>query len=80
MLAGMTDPTDRPSASVTMYPDGPLIVRGNFVVRDVDGRTVVDGGPVALCRCGRSALKPFCDGSHKVTKRRTDARRDGATS
>ena len=69
MLAVMTDGSQRPRASVTMYPDGPLIVRGDVVVRDVDGTTVVDGGPVALCRCGRSAVKPLCDGSHKVTRR-----------
>lgn len=69
----MTEATDRPSTSVTMYPDGPLIVRGDFVVRDVDGQTVADGGPVALCRCGRSAVKPFCDGSHKVATRRAGA-------
>lgn len=70
MLAVMTDGTGRPRASVTMYPDGPLIVRGDVVVRDLEGNTVVDGGPVALCRCGRSAVKPLCDGSHKVATRR----------
>jgi CDGSH-type Zn-finger protein len=53
------------AASVTVYPDGPLIVRGNFEIRDVDGTPVETGHAVALCRCGRSALKPLCDGSHK---------------
>ena len=55
----------RPAATVTVYPDGPLVVRGDFEVRDVDGTVVTTSRIVALCRCGRSALKPLCDGSHK---------------
>jgi CDGSH-type Zn-finger protein len=60
-----TDARDLPGATVTMYPDGPLIVRGDFEIRDVDGTPVDAGRTVALCRCGRSAVKPLCDGSHK---------------
>lgn len=57
-------------ARITAYPDGPLIVRGDFVVEDrVDG-PVETGSVVALCRCGRSALTPLCDGSHKRRPRR----------
>ena len=59
---------DRPSSSVTVYPDGPLVLRGDYELREVDGETITAGHTVALCRCGRSALKPFCDGSHKVKK------------
>jgi CDGSH-type Zn-finger protein len=53
--------------TITPYRDGPLIIRGEFTITDVDG-TVVDPGraTVALCRCGRSARKPFCDGSHRL--------------
>jgi CDGSH-type Zn-finger protein len=61
------DPTS--AVTVTMYPDGPLVVRGDFDIRDVDGRAVeTSGRSVALCRCGRSAVKPFCDGSHKFAR------------
>jgi CDGSH-type Zn-finger protein len=60
-----TDAHELPAATVTMYPDGPLIVRGDFQIRDVDGSPVDAGRTVALCRCGRSAVKPLCDGSHK---------------
>lgn len=62
--------TTSDAASITTYPDGPLIVRGAFQLFDVDG-TEIDPGrrTVALCRCGRSALKPFCDGSHKLPLR-----------
>jgi CDGSH-type Zn-finger protein len=57
---------ERPAAArVTMYPDGPLILRGDFEVCSVDGATIETGRIVALCRCGRSAAKPLCDGSHR---------------
>jgi len=56
----------RPASSVTVYPDGPLIVRGDFELRELDGEPLAGGHTIALCRCGRSAVKPFCDGSHKV--------------
>jgi CDGSH-type Zn-finger protein len=59
-----------PAAPVTItpYPDGPLLVRGPFTLQQHDG-TLIDPGrhTVALCRCGKSATKPFCDGTHKVS-------------
>ncbi|WP_375493735.1 CDGSH iron-sulfur domain-containing protein [uncultured Jatrophihabitans sp.] len=61
------------AATVTVYPDGPLVLRGDFAVRGVDGEPIDTGRVVALCRCGRSALKPLCDGSHKKSRRRIDA-------
>ena len=55
-------------ATVTVYEDGPLIVRGRFTIAAQDGEPIPAGRrTVALCRCGRSALKPFCDGSHERT-------------
>jgi CDGSH-type Zn-finger protein len=55
-------------AVVSVYEDGPLIVRGDFVLADQDGQPIPAGRrTVALCRCGRSAVKPFCDGSHTRT-------------
>ena len=57
-----------PGAVITPYPDGPLIVRGRFVITGPDGQPVPAGRKtVALCRCGKSANKPFCDGSHTRT-------------
>ncbi|MEV0564529.1 CDGSH iron-sulfur domain-containing protein [Dactylosporangium sp. NPDC050588] len=56
-----------PVASVTVCEDGPLLVRGEFTLLTQDGEVVDPGrATVALCRCGRSAIKPFCDGTHKV--------------
>ncbi len=60
------DPEAAPGATITPYRDGPLIVRGDFRLVDQDG-TEIDPGrkTVALCRCGKSGIKPFCDGTHK---------------
>ena len=60
-----SDATTESPASVTVYPDGPLIVRGPVTVKRADGEVIETGRIVALCRCGRSASKPLCDGSHK---------------
>jgi CDGSH-type Zn-finger protein len=68
-----------PAATVTAYEDGPLLVRGDFVLMTPDGDVIEPGrATVALCRCGKSAIKPFCDGTHKVINFRTDAGRDRA--
>jgi CDGSH-type Zn-finger protein len=55
--------------TITPHRDGPLLVRGDFRIVDQDGRPIETGrGTVALCRCGKSRLRPFCDGSHKVVR------------
>jgi CDGSH-type Zn-finger protein len=55
-----------PGATITPYRDGPLIVRGAFRLVDQEGNEIDPGrDTVALCRCGKSGIKPFCDGSHK---------------
>ena len=54
-------------STIIPYEDGPLIVRGDFDLRTPDGTPIEAGrATVALCRCGRSAIKPFCDGTHKA--------------
>jgi CDGSH-type Zn-finger protein len=54
-------------ARITPYRDGPLLVRGPFSLTDQDGNPIeTHQGTIALCRCGRSRQKPFCDGMHKV--------------
>jgi CDGSH-type Zn-finger protein len=63
------DGTDEPPARITPYPDGPLIVRGDFMIIDLGGEEIPSGRAVALCRCGRSGRKPFCDGSHNLESR-----------
>lgn len=50
---------------IMVTPDGPLVVRGDFVVVDTQGDPVERRrDTVALCRCGRSRIQPYCDGSH----------------
>jgi CDGSH-type Zn-finger protein len=52
---------------VTAYRDGPLLVRGAVRLVDERGRAVEPRrDPIALCRCGKSRLRPFCDGTHKL--------------
>ncbi|GIE92261.1 CDGSH iron-sulfur domain-containing protein [Actinoplanes regularis] len=55
------------TSTITPYEDGPLIVRGDFELRTPEGEPIdAARGTIALCRCGRSADKPFCDGTHKT--------------
>ncbi len=52
---------------ITACPDGPLLVRGHFEVLTPEGAPLPRRRrTVALCRCGKSALKPHCDGTHKA--------------
>ncbi len=51
-------------ATIEVMENGPLIVRGLHRVRTKDGEAVSEKNVMALCRCGKSADKPFCDGSH----------------
>lgn len=44
--------------------DGPLVIKGNVTLLASSGRVAWQGEKVALCRCGASKNKPFCDGSH----------------
>ena len=60
-------------AVITAYENGPLIVRGVFTITDQDGNPIDPGRrTVALCRCGRSRLRPFCDGSHLSSRFRAE--------
>jgi CDGSH-type Zn-finger protein len=52
--------------TITLLENGPLLVKGNIKLTQADGQEVsVDSDTVALCRCGASSKKPFCDGTHK---------------
>ena len=46
--------------------NGPLLVTGSIEIIDGEGKPLqAPKTPAALCRCGHSANKPFCDGSHR---------------
>lgn len=56
-----------PEFEITAYPDGPYLLRGPYRIVDAAGNELaVTRRTVALCRCGRSSLKPWCDSSHKT--------------
>ena len=61
---------------IRAYPDGPLLVRGEFELLDENGDPIpAERRTVALCRCGRTAIPPLCDGTHTLPVRRSSARR-----
>ena len=52
--------------SITPRANGPFLIQGNFTIKDAQGNEyTVEGDVVALCRCGQSSEKPFCDGTHR---------------
>lgn len=58
-------PSEKPL--IVVCPDGPLLVRGDFEIVSTTGEKLTQRRKtVALCRCGASAIKPYCDGSHKL--------------
>jgi uncharacterized Fe-S cluster protein YjdI len=63
--AGETAAPAPAATTIACAPNGPLLLEGAFIVKDGSGSVVATGGKVALCRCGGSAKKPFCDGAHR---------------
>lgn len=55
------------SVKVTVVNHGPIRLEGEFSIQDAQGNVYGLAGRtvISLCRCGLSANKPFCDGSHK---------------
>lgn len=53
---------------VTISNNGPILIAGEFELVDAEGKAYGLAGrtTIALCRCGHSQNKPFCDGSHKA--------------
>lgn len=59
--------------TITACTNGPLIVRGDAEILSSTGEAVErTRATVALCRCGVSTIKPYCDGTHKAVNFRTD--------
>lgn len=54
---------------IRLRDHGPLVVEGPVTVVDAEGNQYAIGADkpaIALCRCGESKNRPFCDGSHKA--------------
>jgi CDGSH-type Zn-finger protein len=68
---------DEKPATITPYRNGPYLLRGDFAILDQDGNEIGrTRETVALCRCGRSQKKPFCDGTHKAIGFNADSEAD----
>ena len=54
---------------IRIRKNGPLSIEGDFTILDAEDRPFGLAGrtSIALCRCDRSANRPFCDGAHKTT-------------
>jgi CDGSH-type Zn-finger protein/uncharacterized Fe-S cluster protein YjdI len=70
-LDGDAQEQSPPETTIDPQPDGPLLVRGRLRIRDDSGLLIRADTRVALCRCGASKNKPFCDGSHEEIGFRT---------
>ena len=51
--------------TIVLATNGPLLLEGPVVVHSADQSMEAGGSKAALCRCGASSNKPFCDGTHK---------------
>jgi CDGSH-type Zn-finger protein len=57
--------SDVSTVTITPLENGPYLVKGPVTVVDADGSTyTTERSTIALCRCGASTTKPFCDGTH----------------
>lgn len=65
-LDGRAEEAPDVPTTVRGQPNGPLHVRGDIEVTAADGTVLRRDTRMALCRCGGSANKPFCDLTHRV--------------
>lgn len=57
--------TETDGAKVDIAPNGPILIHGNVELTHSDGKVENREKITALCRCGQSQNKPYCDGTHK---------------
>jgi len=57
--------SEQSDVTISIFENGPYLVKGPISIRDADGAEYrSERSTVALCRCGGSTTKPFCDGTH----------------
>lgn len=62
----MSEKSDKQPVTIETRTDGPFLVKHLMVLKDATGTSIETKAVMALCRCGGSANKPFCDGTHKA--------------
>jgi uncharacterized Fe-S cluster protein YjdI len=58
------EPVKKPATEVTLLDSGPLMIKGDFLLKDQNGNAIPTASIITICRCGASKNSPFCDGSH----------------
>lgn len=61
----MSEESKKDGVRIEFQPNGPALVKGAFQLKE-NAQWVDKNGSVALCRCGHSKKKPYCDGSHQA--------------
>ena len=59
------DTAEAQPLNIKISANGPILVKGPLEIQQADGTTLTEEGMCALCRCGASSNKPYCDGSHQ---------------
>lgn len=62
--SGVPETPDNSAVIAEVLANGPLLVHGTITLKDVTGKETACDKTTAFCRCGNSANKPYCDGSH----------------
>ncbi|MEO6913865.1 MAG: CDGSH iron-sulfur domain-containing protein [Candidatus Baltobacteraceae bacterium] len=66
MVTAVSKWTFMTDVTIKVRESGPYLLKGPVTLTDVDGNVyAVAGETIALCRCGGSSTKPFCDGTHR---------------
>jgi len=60
------EPLENP-VSVKIMADGPIVIKGNFILEHGGNRKEITDSIISVCRCGKSDHQPFCDGKHRKT-------------
>lgn len=60
----MSDEKRNEMVKIVLAKNGPILVNGPVQLEDAEGEKIDAGDTFALCRCGKSKNKPFCDGTH----------------
>ena len=55
------------NVTITPTDNGPYLIQGGVTLLDGEGNPYQVDDTIALCRCGHSSTKPFCDGAHEKT-------------